>query len=264
MPCPFPGMDPYLEGPATWPGLHASLIAAAKRHLQPLLLPGYYADIGERLYIEDTQHAIYPDVGVFRVPGSPRGGGGSTATLVADEPTAVITSPARHREPYLEIRATRNHEIVTILEVLSPTNKTPGARGRDEYVRKQEELVRGGVNLVEVDLLRSGAPTVFAAPGTLLALPSYDYMVCVRRVHPETCTQFYAVTLRDRLPRVGVPLRAPDPDVVLDLPAAFAECYEEGAYAYRLDYREPPPLPALRTADAEWLEGRLREAGLRG
>lgn len=261
MPCPFPGMDPYLEGPATWPGLHASLIAAAKRHLSLQISIDYYVDIGERLYIEDVRHAIYPDLGVYRVPRTEECRGG-TATLVADEPT-VVAWETRHWEPYVEIRALSSHEVVTVLEVLSPTNKSPGAHGRDEYRRKQDEVLASPVHLVEIDLLRSGAPTVVAPPGQLLALPHYDYMVCVSRGAERGKSELYAVSLRDRLPRVRIPLRLPDQDVVLDLPAVFAECYEEGAYPRRIDYREDPPKPALRADDQQWLDVRLREAGLR-
>ena len=48
MPCPFPGMDPYLEDPAVWPGLHDSLIVYTRDALQPLILPRYYVEIRER------------------------------------------------------------------------------------------------------------------------------------------------------------------------------------------------------------------------
>ncbi|MBI3467805.1 MAG: DUF4058 family protein [Planctomycetes bacterium] len=33
MPSPFPGMDPYLETPAEWPGLHHLLITKAHQLL---------------------------------------------------------------------------------------------------------------------------------------------------------------------------------------------------------------------------------------
>ena len=32
---PFPGMDPYLEHPALWPGLHNRLIVTMANQLQP-------------------------------------------------------------------------------------------------------------------------------------------------------------------------------------------------------------------------------------
>ena len=36
MPSPFPGMDPYLEDPAIWPGVHAAMLAAVFERLADL------------------------------------------------------------------------------------------------------------------------------------------------------------------------------------------------------------------------------------
>ena len=41
---PFPGMDPYLESPDWFPGLHDSLIVFMKGTLQRSLPESYYAD----------------------------------------------------------------------------------------------------------------------------------------------------------------------------------------------------------------------------
>ena len=48
----FPGMDPYLESPLLWPGVHTSLIVYFRDQLQPLLRPRYLATIEERVYLE--------------------------------------------------------------------------------------------------------------------------------------------------------------------------------------------------------------------
>ena len=45
----FPGMDPYLEEPALWPGVHASLIVYIRDVLQPQLRPRYVAAIDGHL-----------------------------------------------------------------------------------------------------------------------------------------------------------------------------------------------------------------------
>ena len=63
--------------------------------------------------------------------------------------------------------------------------------------------------------------------------------------------------LADRLPVLPVPLLEPDPDVPLDLGAAVASVYERGAYASQIDYRQPPPPPALSTSEADWLRALL-------
>ena len=46
--------------------------------------------------------------------------------------------------------------LVTAIEFLSPSNKTPGKRGRELYLRKQREMLDSPAHLVEIDLLRGG------------------------------------------------------------------------------------------------------------
>src|SRR5947199_6591743 len=96
-----------------------------------------------------------------------------------------------------------------------------------------------------------------------LTLPRFDYLACVSRAGDRAQVEVYAVTLRERLPRIAIPLRGPDADVVLDLPAIFAHCYDNGAYAVRVDYDQPPPEP-FRRDDEAWADALLRNAGLRG
>lgn len=256
----FPGMDPYLEGPATWPGLHASLIIGIKRYLQPHLLPKYYAEAGERLYIENAQHSIYPDVAIFKR--SLAGIRETSSTVVADEPR-VVYSDYQQREHFLEIREVSSNEVVSIIEVLSPSNKKPGANGRDLYLRKQQEVLASSVHLIEIDLLRDGVATVTAAPGRLLGKGHYDYVVCVSRSDRRGEIEVYTSCMQQRLPRPKIPLRPSDDDLTLDLTPVFVQCYEEGGYGYRLDYTAPPPAPKLIPEDEAWLDSLLSSAGLR-
>ena len=116
---------------------------------------------------------------------------------------------------------------------------------------------------MEIDLLRRGSPVVVAPPGELLTLPHFDYLACVSRAGSRSHVEVYAVTLRERLPRIAIPLREPDPDVVLDLPSIITHCYDNGAYAVRVDYDQPPPEP-FRPDDAAWADELLRSARLRG
>lgn len=260
MPSPFPGMDPYLEDPTIWPDVHASLISAIKRQLQPRLVPHYYANIGERLYVEDVRQALYPDPTFLKSRAATRREGG-TATLMADEPP-IFAFDVRHREPYLEIRSARSHEVVTVLEIISPANKTNRGRGRDEYLEKQNRVLSSQAHLVEIDLLRRGPTVAYVPPGSLRTLERYDYLVSVNRAEARDQAEVYHFTVRQRFPRIDVPLRSPDPDVMLDLPAAFGDCYEEGAYYLQIDYRNPPT-ESLRREDEEWADTLLRDAGLR-
>jgi hypothetical protein len=261
MPSPFPGMDPYLEDPAFWPGIHDSLIIYARDVLQPLLRPRYYIEVRERIYFEDMREVIYPDATIHRRR-PPLDTDRDVAVLPADEPT-ILRVETRQRETFLEICALGSHEVVTVIEVISPSNKHVGGHGRTEYRKKQDEVLSSTAHLVEIDLLRGGAHVVVAPAGELRTLPSYDYVSCVSRATARQHVEVYAVSVRQRLPRIRIPLREPDPDVVLDLPSIFARCYDNGDYRTRVDYTASAT-PPLRPNDEAWADALLCEAGLRG
>ena len=248
MPSPFPGMDPYLENRAVWPDFHQSLITYSRDALQPLLRPRYHARIGERLYVIPPHRAIYPDVAVTqRRPVPEPVTSGSAAVLTPDTPLVVSVPPEEVREPFIEI--------------LSPANKTPG-EGRNLYRHKQEEVLASDTHLVEIDLLRQGDPTVAIPPHCLSAHQPWHYVVSISRAGHRDRFEVYLVNLRQRLPRIAIPLQAPDPDVVLDLQAVFERCYEHGAYADLIDYGVDPETP-LAPEDAAWADELLRQKGLR-
>ena len=116
MPSPFPGMDPYLEHPARWPGLHQRLIGQISDALNTVLPPRYFADIGERLYVVQGRRSIYPDAFVIERPlsaPSDSPAGGSTAVLAASDPPLVITAqPEERREVFVEIIAAEDQSQV--------------------------------------------------------------------------------------------------------------------------------------------------------
>lgn len=242
---PFPGMDPYLEHPSLWPNVHQRLITYASDALQAQLAPRYYVSIGERVYLEAPERSVYPDLWVVE-----RGGTRATTTsaLEPDRPIVVVVEPVERREVFIEIQdPAAGHRVVTVIEVLSPSNKQPG-EGRELYLRKQAEVLASDVHLVEIDLLRAGAPTVALPPSPAGAR---GYRVVVTRATDRTRRELYQVSIRDRLPRVAIPLRPTDPDAVLDLQAVLDEAYAKGAYGLRVDYTAPP-VPPLEGDDAVW------------
>src|SRR5687767_12395385 len=159
MPGPFPGMDPYLEHPARWPGVHQRLITRTADSLAALLPPHYVADIGERVYVVQPERSIYPDVAVFASPivarPRDRAGGGTALAPSGEAPWVVTAEPAEVREVFVQILwAQDESRVITVIEVLSPANKAAGSEGRKLYLRKQQELLKSETNLVEIDLLR--------------------------------------------------------------------------------------------------------------
>ena len=252
-------MDPYLERLEIWPDFHDSLIFCLREVLQPLLRPRYAALSQNRLYVAESERPIRPDVTVVRARG--RGVRGGAAVIAPKPDRAVVIEMFREeiRQPVLHIiEPAAGNRVVTAIEVLSPDNKATGA-GRKSYLQKGDELWQAGANLVEIDLLRRGQPTVRVPSGRLGELRPFAYLVAVSRWFPSQY-EVYPIGLRDTLPKVAIPLTNGDPDVTLDLQAAFARCWELGAYPELLRYGRPPP--GLGRSEVTWCRKQLRAAGL--
>jgi hypothetical protein len=249
MSTPFPGMDPYLEHHALWPGLHNRLIVALANQLRPRLLPRYIASLEERVYVEGTRRDIIPDVQVRQL--HPAGGPQPVAEPAPDTPVVLEVEGAEIHEAYIEILDRyAGMKVVTIIEVVSPTNKATRS-GRRSYRTKQRETLASDQHLVEIDLLRRGRHVLSIPRERTRELGSYDYLVCVSRWPQRNRFELYPRRLRDRLPRLAVPLVPPDRDAVLDVQAALEQVYEEGTYMLRVRYNEPCE-PALGAADQQW------------
>jgi hypothetical protein len=252
MSTPFPGMDPYLEHPVLWEGVHARLIVALANQLQPLLDPRYVTSIEERVFIEGPQRRI-PDLWVQKVadapPASPAASAnGDTAVIVEVDDLEVHESRVEVLDGYNDMK------LVAIVELISPTNKAPGA-GRDSYLDKQQEVLARDCHLVEIDLLRVGQHVLSVPEWRARALGPYDYLACVSRWPQRNRYRLYPRRLRERLPTVYVPLADPDPDVSLDVQAALDQVYQEGRYARRVRYDRPCE-PPLSDADQVWANER--------
>ena len=263
MPSPFPGMDPYLERPAIWPDFHDRLIASIVGVIQPMLRPRYAAITQERLYLVESQRAIYPDVSI--VSSQPlnwtRNPSGGTAVMDADASMVFELDEEEIREPFIEIVEVSGGRIVTAIEVISPANKDRG-EGQDAYEKKREEYWDTGTSLVEIDLLRGKSSVVKVPSYKLDRLRPFDYVVSVSRRRPGQ-HEVYAFSLEQRLPRVAIPLLKGDPDVVLDLQIPFNRCWDEGPYPALSRYDEPPP-GEMSPERVEWCRQRLVAAGLVG
>ncbi len=272
MPSPFPGMDPYLEHPAIFPGLHDSFVTYLREALQPKLPEPYYAEISDRLWVEVSDRSIEPDVNVLKReewpeeeanPFADSGGGAAVATRIRTEPVVVVVPHDEFREPYVDImaRIEGQERIVTTIEVLSLTNKTPGRHGRELYLQKQREVLNSKVNLVEIDLLRGGEhATAVPLARARRKTGAFDYHVCVHCFHRLEEFYVYPFTVRDLFPEIAVPLLPQHGGVALDLQQVFQRCYDTGPYHRRVRYGEAPIEPPLAEPHAQWAAGLLRQA----
>jgi len=264
VPSPFPGMDPFIEG-QVWEDFHTDVIAGIRGALILSVRPRYVVRIEQRVYLEHVPEEradfIGPDVMALerpQAPSPPTEGAGGTATLVAVTPVVLsVPMPERRREAYLTVRERESMEVITVIEVLSPSNKRSGSDGRQEYLSKREAVLLSGTHLVELDLLRGGKRLPTNEP-----LPPGDYYAIVSRAARRPRVDVYAWPLRHPLPTIPVPLTGNDPAVPLDLQAVFNTVYDRAGYDYSLDYRGAVE-PALSEADTAWAQQVLAEAAAR-
>jgi hypothetical protein len=227
MPSPFPGMDPFLEDEKLWPAFQHQLVNCLYQILLPGLVDRYRARVGQRHYA--TEQALF---------------------------TSVVRE--EHHEEYIEIRQRTDGRLITLVDVVSPANKT-STQGRQAYLDKRREGRSAGSNLVEIDLVLQGQPMLeYSRDG----LPDWDYAVTVTRATQPERYEIYTATLQKRLPRFRLPLAADDRDTVLDLHAACARAYDQGNFAAKIDYQRDPAT-ALSDDDRQWLNEHLKKEKLR-
>jgi hypothetical protein len=267
MPSPFPGMDPYLEGPE-WRSVHTHLSVEIARYLAPKLRPRYVVRT-EKSYVlsapdADDAGAVAvsrrsPDVSVVRseVQAPPQRGGGSGGAAVPEAPMHLaLVMPEEVPQITLEIHDVAERSLVTAIEVLSTTNKR--GEGREEYLVKRRRLLRSAAHLLEIDLLRSGQRVPMADP-----LPRAPYFVILSRAERRPVADVWPLSLGERLPSVPIPLLPDDADVALDLQQVLTQMYDAFGYDLDLDYVKPPAVP-LEPEDAAWARALLDQAGFHG
>ncbi|MEZ6061727.1 MAG: DUF4058 family protein [Planctomycetaceae bacterium] len=253
MPSPFPGMDPFIESQGFWPDFHATFINYVRERLADQLPDSYDARLDERVNFvrvqDDSIQRIRPDVSISQSDARDTGAATSGGVATLEPVTLQETIEEEVREAYIEIINREDRSLVTILEVLSPTNKNEPARGH--YLTKRLAILQQPVHLVELDLLRGGRRHNFARP-----LPPGDYYAYVSRVEKRMGCDVYAWPLERCLPTIPVPLAKPDPDVLLDLQAVFSLTYDRGRYQRAIDYGQPLT-PTLDEQSRQWAESLL-------
>lgn len=258
MPTPFPGMDPYLERAGLWEEVHAGLIVAIQQELSAQLRPRFRVAIERRTYLallEPDSSAGKPDVLIIAAepPATP-----AAATPRPLHPTSItveLPMPEEIVERYLEVRDATTGAVVTVIEILSPTNKLPG-EGRLFYERKRLRVLASATHLIEIDLLRAGPPL----PMRLPAGAASDYRVMISRAPQRPQAQVLRFGVRDPIPGVPIPLSGDQPEPLLPLGRILHELYDRAGYDLALDYQLPPE-PPLAPADAAWARDLLSERG---
>jgi hypothetical protein len=217
-------MDPFLEEEKNWPEFQHHLVLCLYQILLPGLVDRYRARVGQRQYL--TEQALF---------------------------TSIIRE--EHREDFIEVRQRTDGKLVTLLDVVSPTNRTTPP-GRQAYLDTRKDARTGGANIVEIDLVLQGQPMLDYSRENL---PEWDYAVTVTRASQPERHEIYTATIQKRLPRFRLPLASDDRDTVLDLHTAFSRCYDQVGFSTRIDYKREPTT-RLNDIHRAWMAQLLREA----
>jgi hypothetical protein len=238
---PFPGMDPFLV--RRWGDFHTRLTTYLSDAINPILPTAYRARLEERVMVEQEEEddelptQYRPDLHVFE-----RSGGDSGGTAVMEAPAAEPVFLAGYSESPTQRSvvisdAESGGRIVAVIEVLSPTNKRR-VKGNEQYRRKQNDYVDGGVHLLELDLLLDGEPT------TLAAQRGYDdkhrsaFHASLHVSESRRPLERYPIAIDKPLPTFRLPLKPGDPSVLVKLQEAFETTYARGYYGVDVDYSD--------------------------
>ena len=253
MPSPFPGMDPFIES-QKWEDFHHSAISVMRELIAPQVADWYIVNVQERVYLQEVEgdeRLVIPDVSVAATEQ-----GCSRSTSFPAGTVAVATAPVEcllpktesHQEGFLEIRTTDNGHLVTVIELLSPSNKQRGTQGARKYLTKRKALLQTTANLVEIDLLRVGQRLPMASP-----LPVGDYFALVSRGRSRPKSSVYSWRLPDRMPAIPIPLASGQNEPPVDLQNVLDLVYDRALYRLSMKY-DRPLVPQPTTAEEWWLK----------
>jgi hypothetical protein len=259
-------MDPYLEG-EEWHDVHQRLATAISDYLAPQIRPDYIVRLAVTT-VADMPHeqeieVMHPDLEVLQRRRLAEANHFTSPALkemvnVASPITKPVIMPLlllKVRLVTVEVRETETNRLVTSIELLSPVNKRKP--GLAKFLEKRERLQRAGVHLLDIDLIRRGKrPVEIPDVSELQPQTAAHYLAMLTRARANQL-ELGPIQLREKLPTVAVPLRAPDRDVPLDLSAIFAAIYDKAAYDLSLDYTQPPP-PPFDQATQAWIDDLLK------
>lgn len=256
MQTPFPGMDPYLERAGIWEQVHTGLLVDIQRHLSSRVRPKYQVAIEQRTFLSIDEGGLLvgePDTLVI----APYGRESTSAIRALERApsthtyTVELPEPEEIKQRYLEVRDVETGEAITVIEILSPSNK---AEDRARYERKRLHILASMTNLVEIDLLRAGRAMTMSGN-----FPKTHYRILISRAMRRPKGELIAFSLRNPIPDTPIPLRPGEDEPLLPLNAILHSLYESAGYDLFVNYRQPA-VPPLDEEDRAWAEQLLAQA----
>jgi hypothetical protein len=122
----------------------------------------------------------------------------------------------------------RTGDLVTIVEIISPNNKTKDHE-MTAYRGRREQLIQRGVNVTELDMTRSVKRLV---NNTM----THDHPYHVAIFLPGEYVRVVGVSFDQRLSRLALPLR--DNAIALELHHAYQNAYRRITTAWHIHHEE--------------------------
>lgn len=253
----FPGMNPYLEHPQLWREVHRRLIVALADAIETNLSLNYRVAVEKRTYLNDTKESVeigIPDVAITTQKLNLNDSNNLVATLPNQTEVidVIIPTPEIIKESYLEIREIGTGYVVTVIEILSPTNKKAGI-GKESYLNKRNHILSSPTHLVEIDLLRGGKKMPIISD----VIPT-DYRILICRGNHRPHAQLYGFNLPQVIPSFPIPLKQGDKEPLVDLQSLLLGIYKRARFDLAIDYTKEP-VPPLKKEDKIWLDNLLKK-----
>lgn len=241
---PFPNhIDPWAENGRYFQQIHAGMIGALLEQIQdPLESLGYVAGRETSLQIaEHRQPDIYIQNPTTKPIQNPTWDYAQAAQDILAEPGISIDLADNTQALY--ITEVQSGELVTIVEIISPRNKSDLNLVVDYQARRSRFLAKG-INIVEIDITRS----VKRLLSDQLA-DQYPYHIAV--YIPQAAPRLIGVEFNEPLKRIALPLRG---EVIpMELQLAYQYAYQVARIATHImteeGYAESSlPFPSLLTS----------------
>jgi hypothetical protein len=254
----YPGVNAHLNSymqqrNGTWSSFHAKFANSIQELLDSALPSNYYAaleqglqisEIGlERVYEKRSKREIQvsksSEIHNAEMVSAP------TATFplfypsqLDDEDDILIRVSIYQSEPN-----NVSGKLITAIEILSFENK-PTTDYYPFYFKERKDLLKSGINLVEIDLLHESMPVISQIPAyENKADNSYPYYVGISRPQPNFQTgifEWYGINVDAPLPKIDIPL-ASNETVLLDFNLAYNAAFKGARlYSMLVDYEKLP------------------------
>ena len=215
----------FLETNHLWPDFHAKFLNYWQESIAESLPAHYEARIGEQVTLvrsEGPPRRVGPDVSIVRSNLGEyvlNAESLSATTVVLDH----LEIEEELHETRIEILLRKNRRLVTVLELLSPSNKVEP--GWSRYLDKRSTLLGQPTHLVELDLLEGGHRLRQQQP-----LPVGEYYCFVSRVEQRRRCSVTSWQGTVSIPTIPIPLLVPDNDIASPLQSVFETTFTRGRY----------------------------------